>query len=56
MYTTDLYEGVLAETVTMAGADGDLINAYLARPLGKDPCPAQGGIRRIKQAWPNCFG
>jgi carboxymethylenebutenolidase len=40
MYTTDMYEGVLAETVTMGGANGDLINAYLARPLGRGPFPA----------------
>jgi len=40
MYTTDQYEGVLAETVTLTGANGDLINAYLARPLGKGPFPA----------------
>jgi carboxymethylenebutenolidase len=35
-----MYEGVLAETVTMIGAHGDLINAYLARPLGEGPFPA----------------
>lgn len=40
MYRTDNYEGMLAETVTMAGAGGDLINAYLARPLGPGPYPA----------------
>jgi carboxymethylenebutenolidase len=40
MYTTDLYEGLLAETVTMTGANGDLINAYFARPLGPGPHPA----------------
>jgi carboxymethylenebutenolidase len=40
LYTTDMYEGVFAETVTMTGANGDLINAYLARPLGKGPYPA----------------
>ena len=40
MYTTDMYEGVHAETVTMTGANGDQINAYLARPLGKGPFPA----------------
>jgi carboxymethylenebutenolidase len=40
MYTTEMYEGVLAETVVMTGANGDLINAYLARPLGKGPFPA----------------
>ncbi len=36
---TDEYEGMLAETVTMAGHGGDLIRAYLARPLGKGPFP-----------------
>lgn len=40
MYTTDMYEGVHAETITMTGANGDQINAYLARPLGKGPFPA----------------
>lgn len=37
MYTTDMYEGMLAETVTLRGAGGDIINAYLARPLGPGP-------------------
>ena len=40
MYQTDMYEGLLAETITMTGANGDSINAYLARPLGKGPFPA----------------
>ena len=40
MYRTDMYEGLLAETVTLSGANGDLINAYLARPLGPGPFPA----------------
>jgi len=40
MYQTNMYEGLLAETVTLAGANGDLINAYLARPLGPGPFPA----------------
>lgn len=40
MYTTDQYEGVLAETVTMTGANGDQINAYMARPLGEGKFPA----------------
>lgn len=40
MYTTDQYEGVHAETVTMKGANGESINAYLAIPLGKGPFPA----------------
>jgi carboxymethylenebutenolidase len=40
MYRTDMYEGLLAETVMMQGANGDTINAYLARPLGAGPFPA----------------
>ena len=40
MYRTDMYEGLLAETVTMMGANGDWINAYFARPLGPGPFPA----------------
>lgn len=40
MYRTDMYEGILAETVMMAGANGDWINAFLARPLGAGPFPA----------------
>jgi carboxymethylenebutenolidase len=39
MYRTDMYEGLLAETVTLAGSKGDWINAYLARPLGAGPFP-----------------
>ena len=38
-YTTDMYEGMLAETVTMPGANGELINAYFARPAGPGPFP-----------------
>jgi carboxymethylenebutenolidase len=34
-----MYEGMLAETVTMAGMNGDAIHAYLARPLGPGPFP-----------------
>ncbi|HJR80855.1 MAG TPA: dienelactone hydrolase family protein, partial [Anaerolineales bacterium] len=40
MIRTDMYEGVLAETVTFPGAGGEWINAYLARPLGSGPFPA----------------
>jgi len=40
MYTTDMQEGLMAETVTMSGANGDTINAYFARPLGDVPFPA----------------
>jgi carboxymethylenebutenolidase len=39
MYETDSYESLLAETVTISGAGGDTINAYLARPLGPGPYP-----------------
>ena len=39
MYTTEMYEGMLAETVMMKGANGDDINAYFARPLGPGPFP-----------------
>jgi carboxymethylenebutenolidase len=39
MYQTDMYEGMLAETITMPGANGELINAYFARPLGSGPFP-----------------
>ena len=39
MYTTDMYEGMLAETITMPGAEGELIHAYYARPTGPGPYP-----------------
>jgi carboxymethylenebutenolidase len=39
MYQTDMYEGMLAETITMPGMGGELINAYFARPLGAGPFP-----------------
>ena len=32
MYHTDMYEGMLAETIMIHGANGDVINAYYARP------------------------
>lgn len=38
-YTTDMYEGMLAETVMVQGYRDDWINAYLARPLGPGPYP-----------------
>ena len=40
MVRTDMYEGLMAETVMMAGANGDWINAYFARPLGPGPFSA----------------
>jgi carboxymethylenebutenolidase len=39
MIQTDGYEGLLAETVTVAGDGGDTIHAYHARPLGPGPFP-----------------
>jgi len=36
---TDEYEGMLAETITMAGYNGDPIHAYYSRPLGEGPFP-----------------
>ncbi len=38
-YQTDMYEGMLAETVTVRGHNGEIINAYFARPLGPGPFP-----------------
>lgn len=38
-FTTDAYEGMLAETVTFRGGDGQLINGYFTRPLGAGPYP-----------------
>lgn len=39
MYQTNMYEGMLAETIPMPGMNGELINAYFARPLGPGPFP-----------------
>ena len=39
MYQTDMYEGMIAETITLHGANYDTINAYFARPLGSGPYP-----------------
>src|SRR5262245_13429836 len=39
MYETSQYEGMLAETVSIGGFQGDVINAYYARPLGRGPFP-----------------
>jgi len=38
-FQTDTYESMLAETVTMTGYEGNVINAYFARPLGSGPFP-----------------
>lgn len=39
-FRTDAYEGMLAETITMNGYNGDTIHAYFSRPLGKGPFPS----------------
>ena len=39
MYETDQYEGMLAETITIHGHNDDVINAYIAKPLGAGPFP-----------------
>src|SRR6266849_10756095 len=38
-YRTDMYEGMIAETVTVPGHNSTIINAYFARPLGSGPFP-----------------
>ncbi|MCB9433573.1 MAG: dienelactone hydrolase family protein [Ardenticatenaceae bacterium] len=42
-----MYEGMIAETVMIAGANGDLINAYYARPLGPGPFPGMVVIHHM---------
>ncbi len=40
MYTTDMYEGMLSETITVHGHNDEVINAYVAKPLGAGPFPS----------------
>src|SRR5262245_66343611 len=47
MYQTNMYEGMLAETVTIPGCKGDMINAYFARPLGTGPFPGMVLIHHL---------
>src|SRR5947209_19482283 len=45
-YRTDMYEGMIAETVTVPGHNATIINAYFARPLGPGPFPGVVLIHR----------
>src|ERR671937_1478633 len=47
MYQTNMYEGMLAETVIIRGANGDSVNAYFARPLGAGPFPGMVLIHHL---------
>ena len=47
MYETNMYESMIAETITMHGAFGDVINAYFARPLGAGPFPGMVLIHHL---------
>jgi carboxymethylenebutenolidase len=47
MYETNMYEGMLAETITMPGNKGETINAYFARPLGAGPFPGMVVIHHM---------
>ncbi len=47
MLRTDEYEGMLAETVTLPGHHGDVINAYFARPLGPGPFPGVVAVHHM---------
>lgn len=38
-FRTDDYQGMLAETTSIPGDNGDLIHAYVSRPLGEGPFP-----------------
>jgi len=38
-FRTDEYQGMIAETMTFKGHDGDMVNSYFTRPLGPGPFP-----------------
>ena len=47
MYQTNMYEGMLAETIAITSTNGDVINAYFARPLGAGPFPGMVLIHHL---------
>lgn len=47
MYQTNMYEGMLAETITLHGFQNEVINAYFARPLGPGPFPGMVVIHHM---------
>ena len=47
MYQTNMYEGMLAETTIIHGANGEIIHAYFARPLGAGPFPSMVLIHHL---------
>ena len=47
-YTTDQYEGMIAETTTVQGYNGDITHAYMAKPLGSGRFP---GVVLISHAF-----
>ena len=47
MYQTNMYEGMLAETTAITSTNGDVINAYFARPLGAGPFPGMVLIHHL---------
>ena len=38
-FQTNEYQGMLAETITLPGHNGDFIHTYVSRPLGEGPFP-----------------
>ena len=54
MVQTNMYEGLMAETVMATSANGDWINAYFARPLGAGPFPGMV-LAHHMPGWDECY-